>query len=101
MSTPTAPAISSPATLLAEIPATLGFYPENSIILLCLGENDGTGRYPLGPDIRADITDAAALCAALIVADEEEDVYMVDDAVTTLLEAEALGVAGSSPVRHP
>ncbi|MGP5508058.1 DUF4192 family protein, partial [Corynebacterium flavescens] len=102
MSTPTVPVINSPATLFAEIPATLGFYPESSVILLCLSENEN-GRYTLGPVIRADITDAEALCGApieadiilaLIVSDEEDDDYAVDDAVTVLLEAEALPIEG-------
>lgn len=102
MSTPTAPVVSDPASLFAEIPGMLGFYPESSIILLCLDKNDSS-RFSLGPVIRADLTDAETLCEApivadiiltLVVSDEEEDDFLVDEAVMVLLEAEALPIEG-------
>lgn len=56
--------INDPAVLIANIPGILGFYPENSIIILALEHSTGA-TYNLGPVLRADSRDPAAVHSLL------------------------------------
>lgn len=54
------PPISDPGTLLSNLPAIFGFYPADSIVFVCLLKA-GPGRFSLGPVVRMDASDPAAL----------------------------------------
>lgn len=54
--------INNPANLFANVPGVLGFYPEESVVLLCFDLVDSDkSRYQLGPVLRVDIEDVLRL----------------------------------------
>lgn len=54
------PTVNHPGTILANLPAILGFYPRNSVVLACFNDADDS-TYTLGPVLRVDVDDAGAL----------------------------------------
>ncbi|MCQ9351901.1 DUF4192 domain-containing protein [Corynebacterium sp. 153RC1] len=89
MSVPAATTASTPAVLLAEIPATLGFYPENSVVFCTLSHAE-SGALRLGVVMRMDCGDTKSLAEiaahtaqtspdvvfAIIVADSLDHAFM-------------------------
>ncbi|NMN94090.1 DUF4192 domain-containing protein [Antrihabitans stalactiti] len=65
--------VSDPADVLAALPALLGFTPERSLILVCLGGPVGTA---LGAVLRHD----------LILPDEFDDPYVITDAMVAAID---------------
>ena len=57
--------LSGPSDLVASLPGVLGFYPQESLIILGLTEAEAPNCVTLGPVMRADLTHAAQLCDAL------------------------------------
>lgn len=60
----------NPGPLLSNIPAILGFYPHESLLLLALERrhHEKTGRYALGPVLRVDLADDEAVNAVIDMA---------------------------------
>lgn len=56
--------VTDPGTLFANIPGILGFYPTDSLVLMCFAPNP-EGRLSLGPSLRFDIGSADHLTGAL------------------------------------
>ncbi|MEX3503855.1 DUF4192 domain-containing protein [Corynebacterium sp. LK2510] len=57
--------LTGPADIIASLPGILGFYPQESIVLLGLDEHDDPNCVTLGPVLRADLTYVAEVCASL------------------------------------
>ena len=60
----------NPGPLLSNIPAILGFYPHESLLMLALESRDHerAGRYALGPVLRVDLADDEAVKAVIDMA---------------------------------
>ncbi|WP_291313739.1 DUF4192 domain-containing protein [Corynebacterium sp. UBA2622] len=57
--------LTGPSDLIACLPGVLGFYPHESVVVLGLHSDTDPSCVTLGPVLRADLTHAAELCAAL------------------------------------
>ncbi|MCX7537204.1 DUF4192 domain-containing protein [Corynebacterium sp. P5875] len=58
--------LSLPADLIASIPAFLGFYPADSLVMVALDPgHTGSGRSRIGPVTRADLSDGDAVAGTL------------------------------------
>lgn len=61
--------LANPGPLIANIPAILGFYPQESLLMIGLDRLlAGSGRYALGPVLRIDLDDDCALSALIDMA---------------------------------
>ena len=65
----TAAVLANPGPLIANLPAILGFYPQESLLMIGLDRlHPDSGRYALGPVLRVDLDDACAFTALLDMA---------------------------------
>lgn len=63
--------MNDPGVLFANVPGILGFYPEVSVIVLCLDlVEETTSRYRLGQVVRVDVEDIAHLMIASEIASD-------------------------------
>ncbi|WP_342319884.1 DUF4192 domain-containing protein [Corynebacterium mayonis] len=55
--------LTGPSEIIASLPGILGFYPQESVVLLGLCPTEDSSRVVLGPVLRVDLSHAANLCA--------------------------------------
>lgn len=94
MSTSSSSVVASPATLLAEVPGILGFYPTDSAVIISFTAAPGSTRHSLGPVIRLDLDNRegmtqvretlanltpSLLLAVVVSADQPMSIDLLDD----------------------
>lgn len=86
--------VDDPSTIIATIPGTLGYYPQESIIVIGLvPDPECGGDLVLGPMLRADIVHAGQLADFLSSAPVEQCVAFLGVMVTRMPHSESVGAA--------
>lgn len=93
--------LTGPGDLIAALPGILGFYPQESVVLVGLDHHSDPRCATLGPVMRADLTHAVELCDALtglpdvadlavyaVIVSRIPDSELVRDATEALFDAE-------------
>lgn len=82
--------VDDPATIIATIPGTLGFYPQESVVVIGLvPDSERAGELVLGPVLRADLTHAGELADFLGTAPVDGCVAFLGVLVTRMPESES------------